>query len=119
MYSTQIWSDNNGTHLAPVLPRRQESLHDDQSPAIEVDVGVPQGSVLGPLLFVVYCSPVADAIADHDVQYHQYASVMQLHHTMHANNSSAGLSVLTKCTADIKQWYLRNGLQLNLDKSED
>jgi len=29
-----------------------------------------------------------------------------------------GLTVLATCTADIRQWYLRNGLQLKPDKSE-
>ena len=32
----------------------------------------PQRSVLGPLLFAVYCSPVADVIASHGVQHYQY-----------------------------------------------
>ena len=37
---------------------------------------------------------------------------------MRADNTPAGLSVLTECTTDVRQWYLQNGLQLNPDKSE-
>ena len=38
-----------------------------------LDVSVPQRSVLGPLLFGIYCSQVADVISQHGVKYHQYA----------------------------------------------
>jgi len=89
-----------------------------ESHATEVDVGIPQGSVLGPLLFSVYCSPIADVIAHHSIQYHQYADDTQLHLAMRADNTPAGLSVLAECTIDVRQWYLQNGLQLNPDKSE-
>jgi len=89
-----------------------------QSPVIGLEVDVPQGSVLGPLLFAVFCSPVANVITDNGVQYHHYADDTQLHVGMRANNTAAGLSVLAACTADVRQWYLQKGLQLNPDKSE-
>jgi len=57
-----------------------------QSAAVGVDVGVPQGSVLGPLLFAVYCCPVADITVHHGMQYHQYADDMQLHLAMCAKD---------------------------------
>ena len=74
-----------------------------QSPTIGVDVEVPQGFVLGPLLFAVYCSPVADVIAHHGAQYHHYADDTQLHLAMRADNTTAGLSVLAECTTDVRQ----------------
>jgi len=67
---------------------------------------------------LLYISPVADIIASHGVQYHQYADDTQLHLAMRTDNTSARLSVLAACTADIRQWYMQNGLQLNPGKSE-
>ena len=73
-----------------------------QSTAIQLKVGVLQWSVLGPILFAVYASPVADVIASHGVQYHQYADDTQLHLAMRTDNTSAGLSVLAASTADVR-----------------
>jgi len=89
-----------------------------QSDAVPLDVGVPQGSVLGPQLFAMYCSPVADVISEHGVSYHQCADDTQMRLSLHADNTAEGLAVLATCTADIRQWYLRTGLQLNPDKSK-
>jgi len=88
------------------------------SPIEMITSGVPQGSVLGPILFAAYTSPVGDIIKSHGVRYHQYADDTQLHIAMQTANSDVGLSILADCTTDVKHWYLLNGLQLNADKSE-
>jgi len=93
-------------------------LGQHKSTETKLEVGVPQGSVVGPLLFAVYCSPVADVITSHGVRHHQYADDTELHLAMRADNTACGLSILAACTADVKLWFMQNGLQLNPDKSE-
>ena len=115
------WQHTQGDHcLQSYLQDRTQFVKLGQHRSYEttLEVGVPQGSVLGLLLFAVYCSPVADVIASHGVRCHQYADDTQLHLAMCVDNTAAGLSILAACTTDVKQWYMQNGLKLNPDKSE-
>ena len=88
------------------------------SPTVQCKAGVPQGSVLGPILFAAYISPVGQLITSHGVDHHQYADDTQLFLAMRASTIRAGLSTLEACTRNVKHWFAENDLLLNADKSE-
>ena len=75
-------------------------------------------SVLGPMLFALYVSPVGNVISSHGVQYHQYADDTQLFYALKPSSIESDLKVLQACSLAVKHWFLENGLQLNPDKSE-
>ena len=49
------------------------------SESVRLDYGVPQGSVLGPLFFVLYTNYIGNIIRQHGIKYHVYADDIQLH----------------------------------------
>jgi hypothetical protein len=76
--------------------------------------GVPQGSVLGPMLFSLYVAPIADVIKSYDVMHAQYADDTQLYIGL----SRASALTMDTCFAAVHRWFEVNGLALNPDKSE-
>ena len=87
------------------------------SPLAPLNCGVPQGSILGPILFSLYMLPLGAIIRSHNIQFHFYADDTQLYLPINPNDPSSILK-LHSCLADIKNWMSVNFLQLNDSKSE-
>ena len=90
---------------------------DERSVTAPCESGVPQGSVLGPLLFSPYVAPVNNNAVAHHVSIHQYADDIQTYIAIQPPCPDS-LSQLVNCTDDITHWFLENGLLLNPSKTE-
>ena len=73
------------------------SVSNSSSSPSQLMYGVPQGSVLGPIVFVLYTTPLSDIIANHAVNHQLFADNTQL-------QKSAPFKKLNACTDDIKTW---------------
>ena len=83
-----------------------------------VKFGVPQGSVLGPVLFTLYSSPLAKIIESHRVKHHSYADDTQINKSATLKPVLSLEPAMRSCCTDVRNWMTTNKLKLNAGKTE-
>ena len=100
---------------------QQISIEDAISSPSCLSFGVPQGSVLGPILFTLYTLPLGDIARELEIPRHFYADDSQLYVSFSVkdeHDGSIAVGQLENCVKQIQNWMVVNKLKLNADKTE-
>ena len=88
----------------------------------DLDCGVPQGSCLGPLLYVIYASKLFNIIERHLPDAHCYADDSQLYLSFRPADGLSSqidaIHAMESCIEDIRHWMVSDRLLLNDEKTE-
>ena len=89
-----------------------------KSDFVDFSVGVPKGSVLGPLLFSLYTGDLERIVMKYKLGFDKYADDNQIYR--HCNNEGTEeLQIrVSECVDEIASWMVANCLKLNSEKTE-
>ena len=118
LHRLQHWFGLHGTFLdwfSSYLTSRSQAVSIQNSTSSFSNL---QGSVLGPLLFTLYTTPLGSVISKNSIKYHLYADDTQLYISFTPSKSTSSLEMLSNTFSDILSWMNSNKLLLNPSKTE-
>jgi hypothetical protein len=102
-----------------ILSHRQQFVHINNTSSLiysRSTVWRPSGSILGPILYLLYTAPLGDILRKHNMSYHLYADDTQIYLSFSSNSMEQLTSTKAKiesCILEINRCMTANKLKLN------
>ena len=94
------------------------SKNNGNSDWLETNLGVPQDSVLGPLLFSLYVNDLQDTLNGRTVKHIFYADDIQIYTHFTIDKIHEGIARLSEAARLVSGWAERSALHLNTGKTK-
>jgi len=118
LYNNFNFSASATQLIRSYLSQRKQNVcvNNSMSSPLNVTKGVPQGSILGPLLFNLYINDLPEVL--HSANIHIYADDIQLYMFCDKNSISQCINNLNDELERVNEWALKNHLCINPSKSK-
>ena len=95
------------------------AVNQSHSDTFNLTVGVPQGSILCPLLFILFTKNLQAVAAKHGFSFHAYADDIQLYTTfLPESEATEVINKIQECMQDIQKWMTAHYLKINVEKTK-
>ena len=101
------------------LKERQQyvQIDDKRSEKLNTNFSVPQGSILGPVLFNLYVADLTDHLGE-ECSCHQYAHDTRIYKSVKAKDLQKGVTKISKSLKNLVHWSDGSKLAINNDKTK-
>ena len=94
------------------------SIDGMRSRSSHLDFGVPQGSILGPILYSMYTTPISDIIVEYGLKHQIFADDTTVYISLTVTDLTLNINRLDQCLLHLQDWFSSNFLKLNSQKTE-